>query len=141
MSVGILLVTHSEIGTALLNVALSTFEQCPIIIEHFPVCQNPDPDRLIAKAAELTRKMDTGHGVLVLTDMFGSTPANVAQALQRLELNVQVIAGLNLPMLFRVLNYPHLGLKSLAKKAVEGGKAGIFETPTLLKSKKTISVE
>lgn len=127
MSVGILLITHSGIGAALLNVAFGTFERSPLSITQLSVSRDPDPDHLIALAGQKVRKIDSGDGVLVLTDMFGSTPSNVAQGLQRQGFNVHVITGLNLPMLFRILNYPNLALKQLAKKAVEGGKAGIFE--------------
>jgi len=140
MSVGILLITHSGIGTALLNVAFGTFEHSPLAITQLSVSRDPDPDHLITQAGQLVRRIDSGDGVLVLTDMFGSTPSNVAQGLQQQGYNVHVITGLNLPMLFRILNYPHLALNALAKKAVEGGQAGIFE-PMVFKTKHTVGVE
>lgn len=130
MSVGILLITHSGIGGALLNVAYGTFGQLPLEISHLSVSRDPDPEHLIAQASDLVRKIDAGEGVLVLTDMFGSTPSNVAQGLQSQGFAICVVTGLNLPMLFRVLNYPHLELAQLAKKAVEGGRNGIFEPHT-----------
>ncbi|MGE3318096.1 MAG: PTS sugar transporter subunit IIA [Candidatus Berkiella sp.] len=127
MSVGILLITHSGIGGALLNVAHGTFGQLPLCTTHLSVSRDPEPELLLAKAAQLVRKLDSGSGVLVLTDMFGSTPSNIAQGLQNQGFNIRVITGLNVPMLFRILNYPHLALGPLAKKAVDGGKDGIFE--------------
>ncbi|MGD9591777.1 MAG: PTS sugar transporter subunit IIA [Candidatus Berkiella sp.] len=130
MSVGILLITHSGIGGALLNVASGTFGRLPLEISQLSVSRDPDPDLLIEKASYLVRKLDAGEGVLVLTDMFGSTPSNVAQGLQHQGFAICVVTGLNLPMLFRVLNYPHLELNQLAKKAVSGGKDGIFEPLT-----------
>ncbi len=130
MSVGILLITHSGIGGALLNVASGTFGCLPLEISQLSVSRDPDPDLLITKAGYLVRKLDAGNGVLVLTDMFGSTPSNVAQGLQQQGFAIRVVTGLNLPMLFRVLNYPHLELSQLAKKAVSGGKEGIFEPLT-----------
>jgi PTS system mannose-specific IIA component len=130
MSVGILLITHSGIGGALSNVAHGTFGQLPLEITHMSVSRSPDPDLLVTKASRLLRTLDSGDGVLVLTDMFGSTPSNVSQGLQQAGFEMRVIAGLNLPMLFRVLNYPHLNLSQLAKKAVSGGKDGIFEPLT-----------
>lgn len=154
MSVGILLITHSGIGSALLNVAYGTFERSSLCITQLSVRRDPDPDLLIKEAGRLVRKIDSGDGVLVLTDMFGSTPSNIAQGLQRKGFNVHVITGLNLPMLFRILNYPNLALKALAKKAVEGGKSGIFEPMTeietsmkkkeptkLIKNKLTFGIE
>lgn len=130
MSVGILLITHSGIGGALLNVAYGTFGKLPLEISQLSVSRDPDPELLIAKAGYLVRKLDAGHGVLVLTDMFGSTPSNVAQGLQQQGFAIRVVAGLNLPMLFRVLNYASLELEQLATKAISGGQDGIFEPLT-----------
>jgi PTS system mannose-specific IIA component len=130
MSVGILLITHSGIGCALLNVAHGTFGKLQVNIDHLSVSRDPNPDLLITKAAAMVRKLDDGDGVLVLTDMFGSTPSNVAQGLQHQGFAIRVVTGLNLPMLFRALNYPNLPLAQLAKKAVAGAKDGIFEPLT-----------
>jgi len=130
MNVGILLITHSGIGGALLNVAYGTFGQLPLEISQLSVSRDPEPELLIAKASYLVRKLDSGAGVLVLTDMFGSTPSNIAQDLQHQGLKIQVVAGLNLPMLFRILNYPTLPLEMLSKKALSGGQDGIFEPLT-----------
>lgn len=132
MRVGILLITHSGIGGALLNVAYGTFGQLPLEVSQLSVSRDPEPELLITKAGYLVRKLDSGAGVLVLTDMFGSTPSNVAQGLQQQGFAIRVVAGLNLPMLFRVLNYPILPLEQLAKKAVSGGQEGIFEPMTEL---------
>lgn len=130
MSVGILLITHSGIGGALLNVAYGTFGTLPLEVSQLSVSRDPEPELLVAKAGYLVRKLDSGDGVLVLTDMFGSTPSNVAQGLQQQGFAIQVIAGLNLPMLFRILNYPSLKLDQLAVKAISGGQDGIFEPLT-----------
>jgi mannose PTS system EIIA component len=130
MSVGILLITHSGIGSALLNVAYGTFGRLPLEVSQLSVSRDPEPELLIAQAGYLVRKLDSGDGVLVLTDMFGSTPSNVAQGLLKQGFAIRVLAGVNIPMLFRILNYPHLALSHLAKKAVEGGKEGIFEPLT-----------
>lgn len=130
MSVGILLITHSGIGCALLNVAHGTFGKLQANIDHLSVSRDPNPELLISKAAAMVRKLDDGEGVLVLTDMFGSTPSNVAQGLQHQGYAIRVVTGLNLPMLFRALNYPNLPLAQLAKKAVAGAKDGIFEPLT-----------
>ena len=89
MSVGILLITHSGIGGALLNVAHGTFGKLPLEVAHLSVSRDPEPELFIAKAGNLVRKLDSGRGVLVLTDMFGSTPSNVAQGLQQQGFNVR----------------------------------------------------
>jgi PTS system ascorbate-specific IIA component len=70
--------------------------------------------------------LDQGDGVIVLTDMFGSTPSNIATALTRDNEHVTVIAGVNLPMLVRLMNYPRLSMAQLKDKALSGGREGIF---------------
>jgi mannose PTS system EIIA component len=127
MSVGLLLITHSGIAEALIKVAVGTFGILPLHVTYIAVPMDPDPEELRQKSNSLIKKLDTGQGVLVLTDIFGSTPSNIAQDLQRHSSCIRVVSGLNLPMLFRILNYPHLPLHQMADKAVSGGKTGIFE--------------
>ena len=69
-------------------------------------------------------RLQGGDGVLVLTDMFGSTPSNVASRLMARD-GIQIVSGINLPMLLRVLNYPELGLEELVQKAVSGARDGV----------------
>ena len=76
----------------------------------------------------MIEQLDQGDGVLILTDMYGSTPGNIACALGQNN-RVAVVAGLNLPMLVRVLNYPQLDLHTLAEKAESGGRIGIVPCP------------
>lgn len=128
MSVGILLITHNNIGQALLEVATQTFGCLPLEASLVAVDNNPNPDLLISQSIDLVNKLNSSgkKGVLVLTDMFGSTPSNIAHALYAQNLPIKVISGCNLPMLFRIFNYPTLGLDQLAQKAVNGAKDGIF---------------
>jgi PTS system ascorbate-specific IIA component len=125
MKVGVLIVAHDQLGRVLLDTAIGTIGHCPLPVEILSVTRDMDPDVLIARAKEMTQRLDSGRGVLVLTDMYGSTPGNVACRLQDTE-NVQVVAGVNLPMLFRVFNYPDLDLSGLVEKAVTGGAAGVL---------------
>ena len=125
MKVGVLIVAHDQLGRVLLDTALGTLGESPLPVEVLPVNRDVDPDLLVAKAREMLRRLDSGAGVLVLTDMYGSTPGNVACRLLQ-DGNVQVVAGVNLPMLFRVFNYPNLELSGLVEKAVSGGSAGVL---------------
>lgn len=127
MAVGILLITHSGIGGALLNVVYGTFGQLPLEIAQLSVSRDPDPELLISQANVMIKKLDAGQGVLVLTDMYGSTPSNIAQSLSSNGYGIRLVTGVNLPMLFRILNYPELSLNELAQKAVISGQDGIFE--------------
>jgi PTS system ascorbate-specific IIA component len=130
MKVGVLIVAHDQLGRVLLDTAIGTIGHSPLAVEVLPVSRDMDPDLLLAQARELLQKIDSGAGVLVLTDMYGSTPGNIACRLQEGN-QVQVVAGVNLPMLFRVLNYPNLDLDGLTEKAVSGGSAGVLHCNVL----------
>jgi PTS system ascorbate-specific IIA component len=125
MAVGLLLVTHNQIGRDLLDTAASMLGGVPLPHDALEVRQGGDPDVLREQAASLRAALDEGDGVLVLTDMFGSTPSNIAVDLLQ-HPQCEVITGLSLPMLIRVLNYPGLGLQELVNKALSGGHDGIL---------------
>lgn len=130
MSVALLIVTHGNIGKSIHDAAELVIGSSPLRTAFIPVAENCQPEKSIRDAQRKIAELDTGDGVLILTDMYGSTPSNIACALQHI--NSEVVAGLNLPMLMRVLNYPTLSLHQLADKAVSGGKEGIlvFQTPS-----------
>lgn len=125
MSVGLLLITHNDLGSALLETATKMLGHSPLLAETMAVTLRADPDLLRAQSRQMLKDLDRGQGVLVLTDMFGSTPANIATALRQ-DGKVEVVAGVNLPMLVRVLNYPQLELQALVEKAVSGGRDGVI---------------
>jgi len=125
MSVGILVITHNCTGKCLLESAAETFEQCPIYYEVITAARNCDPEAVARCASAALAHLDTGDGVLVLTDLYGATPSNIATRLLA-NAAVRVVSGLNLSMLIKVMNYASLGLEDLAEKAVLGGREGIF---------------
>lgn len=126
MSVAVLVITHHEIGYALVNALKTTYGNgLPLLLKTFEVRADADPDKLIPELKQIITQLDQGEGVLVLTDLFGSTPSNIAYELQK-ENNIRIVTGLNLPMLIRVMNYPTLSLLELAEKAMKGGQAGII---------------
>jgi PTS system ascorbate-specific IIA component len=127
MSVGLLLITHNHIGAELLKTATATLNNCPLATRVLEVTDTEDPDRLLRQAREWVAQLNSGAGVLVLTDIYGSTPSNIATRLLD-GAAVIVIAGLSLPMLIRVLNYAQLSLPELARKAVSGGCEGIVRS-------------
>ncbi|MFN7096836.1 MAG: PTS sugar transporter subunit IIA, partial [Gammaproteobacteria bacterium] len=110
----------------LLHIAQQTYGELPMPVTPVSVAYDCDPDELYKKIEKFICQAQTNHGVLVLTDMFGSTPCNLARNLEKLS-HVRVITGLNLPMLIRVLNYPTLELTELVSKAVSGGKDGVID--------------
>ena len=125
MSVGLLLITHQNLGETLLQTAQSMLGELPGSCEALAMSLTDDPDMIESTARTRLGLLDSGDGVLILTDMFGSTPANVASRLARGP-SRRVIAGVNLPMLVRVLNYRDLPLSELVNKALSGGHDGIL---------------
>lgn len=126
--VGLLVITHNNVGGALFDAATSVLGSCPMPFEILPVSQNCDPDERFQKAQAYLKKLNQAgedNGVLVITDMYGSTPSNIATKLA--SDNVTIITGVNLPMLVRIMNYPDLSLDKLANKAVSGGQTGVIE--------------
>ena len=126
MSCGLLIITHNQIGEALLETATRMLGFCPLMARTLAVTAESNPDQLREQAQFLARDLNQGDGVLVLTDMFGSTPSNIATSLGK-DREVSVASGINLPMLVRVLNYPHLSLERLTTKALSGGREGILD--------------
>lgn len=126
MAVGILIITHEQIGESFENLACGVMHQCPLQVETLPASRNCDRDMVLEEGKRKIAELDNGDGVLIMTDLFGSTPSNISSMLMK-EGNVQVVAGLNLPMLLRVMNYPHLALDAMRVCALEGGRAGIID--------------
>lgn len=124
MNVGILIITHGEAGAALLQAAVDVLGICPLSTCALAAPTGCDPDKIATEARRAVLDLDSGDGVLVLTDLYGSTPSNIACQLRALS-NVRVVSGLNLPMLIRILNYPKLDLDELLHKAVTGGRDGV----------------
>ncbi|MFN7183226.1 PTS sugar transporter subunit IIA [Thermomonas haemolytica] len=124
MSVGILLVTHEGIGQPLLAVAARLLGRLPLACEAFEVPFDGEPEALLPQASAAMRRVDGGDGVLVLTDLYGATPANLAARLARLGTPVRRVSALSLPMLLRVMNYAELELADLPAVAAAGARSG-----------------
>ncbi len=123
MSVGLLIITHGDIGRSLLDTAVVVMGACPLQTETLGIPMASDPDQQLERAQQYLQQLEQGDGVLILTDLYGSTPSNIACKLCNGK--VAVVTGLNLPMLIRVLNYPALTLHDLAEKAIGGGREGV----------------
>ena len=126
MTVGILLITHEGIGPALLAVASRLLRPLPLKVEAFEVPFDADPDALLPAASAALRRVDGGDGVLILTDLYGATPSNLAARVARLGTPARRVSGLNLPMLLRVLNYPEQALAELPGVAAAGARIGVI---------------
>ena len=124
MSVGLLIVSHGKLGEYLLETATRMLGVCPLATATLSMSFDCDTEAMMARAAEMIVTLDGGGGVLILTDMYGSTPSNIVSHLQG-QHKVQIVSGVSLPMLIRVLNYPRLSLDDLAQKAQSGGRDGV----------------
>ncbi len=125
MAIGILLITHEGIGGAVLAVATRLLNPLPLRVEALEVPFDGDPEQLLPQASAALRRVDGGDGVLVLTDLYGATPSNLAANVAQLGTPVHRVSGLSLPMLLRVLNYAELGLDELPTIAAAGARNGV----------------
>ncbi len=126
MSVGILLVTHCGIGPALLAAAARVLPRLPLPAEALEVPFDADLDALLPLASAALRRVDDGDGVLLMVDVYGASPSNLAGRLARLGTPVRRVAGANLPMLLRVMNYPEQTLDALQSTASVGGRNAVL---------------
>ena len=124
MTCGILLVTHPGVGSSLLEVATRLLRQLPLNAEAFEVPVDADLDAQLPLASAAMRRVEGNDGVLVLTDLYGASPSNLAARLARLGTPVRRVSALSLPMLLRVMNYPEQGLDQLPATAAAGARNG-----------------
>ena len=130
MSVGILLVTHGKLGHFMLDCMRDMIGQLPLASDVLEVRRVQNHEVLINQGNKMIERLDSGDGVLLMTDAFGSTPSNIANKLTKTH-GSPVVSGVNLPMLVRVFNYPGVPLDEMAKIAVEGGQRGIILCPRI----------
>jgi len=122
--IGVLLVTHGEIGTAMLSSANQILGGGAKQVATLSVWRQDDPDDLVLRARDLLEQLDAGDGVLVLTDIFGATPGNVVSRLLA-DNHIEGVSGVSLPMLLRVLTGRNGSLSAAVKRAVSGGAEGV----------------
>ncbi len=122
--IGILIITHGTLGDSLIECAAHVMNKDQEQLACLAVCTHDDPDNLLPKALDLATKLNTGDGVLILSDMYGATPCNIVAKLLQPGL-VEGVAGVNLPMLVRAITYRHESLATLVEKAVSGGREGV----------------
>lgn len=119
--IGILLVTHNGLGDSLIECVRHVMGQVPPNLKALPVLAEDDPQRKEDEARALIAQLDTGDGVLLLSDLFGATPCNVVRRLYQPG-RVEGVSGVNLPMLLRAICYNTRPLAEVAQKALEGGR-------------------
>ena len=122
--IGLFLITHGSLGESLLQCACHVLNQRPPLISQLGVSAQDDPLDLLPLARDTLGRVDSGAGVLLLTDIFGATPANIAAKLLQPG-HVEGISGVNVPMLLRAISYRDKDLETLVTKTVAGGRDGV----------------
>src|SRR6266699_1535456 len=123
--IGILIISHGAFGESLIHSASHVLGKRPLFLRQLGVTVHDDPDDVLPVAQDLIRFLDQGQGVLVLTDLYGATPSNVAAKLL-LPGRVEGISGVNLPMLIRALTYREESLETMIDKAFTGATEGVM---------------
>ena len=118
---GLLLITHQGLGTSLVDCVRHVMGNVPSNLQVLSILADEDPQRKEKEGRALIAQLDSGAGVLVLADMFGATPCNIARRLYQPG-HVEVVAGVNLPMLLRTVCYRDRPLAELVQKALQGGR-------------------
>ena len=126
--IGILLITHGTLGESLIHTAIHVLNKRPARLRQIGVTAQDDPLLLLPQARALVKELNTGDGVLILTDMYGGSPSNVAAKLI-LPGKVEAVAGVSLPMLIRALTYREKSLDVMITKAISGGCEGVLRVP------------
>jgi mannose PTS system EIIA component len=125
MSAAILIVSHGEMGNALIDVAEKMIGHFPVQIDQVGIDFDTPIDQASQQVSTKLEKLNRGEGVLVLTDIFGATPSNVACQFQQSN-KIAIVSGINLPMLLKVVSEPRLSLEEMRNRAIESGKTGII---------------
>jgi mannose PTS system EIIA component len=123
--VAILIVAHEGVGEALLEVLSKILGERPPRVELFPIPISFDLSVHRAALHQAVERLDDGAGVLMLADLVGASPCNLAT--DEIDANARLITGLNLSMLFKLVHQRHLNLDELAERALRGGREGVME--------------
>ena len=125
MAVGVLMVGHEGACAHYGALVRRLLGRDTLRIECYELPFDQPLDAALPSASAALRRADSGEGVLILTDLYGASPSNLAARLTQLGTPARRVAGFNLPMLLRLCNYADQALDELALTAVSGGKTGV----------------
>jgi PTS system ascorbate-specific IIA component len=123
--IGILLITHGTFGESMIQNVCHVLNKRPPLIAQLGVAAQDDPLDVLPLARLLLKEVDGGKGVLIMTDIFGATPANLTLKLLEPR-RIEGVAGLSLPMLLRALTYRDKGMEIMMQKAISGARDGVM---------------
>jgi PTS system mannose-specific IIA component len=133
LAIGLVVVTHSDYGSALHRAAEMIMGSVPGVVT-IGVDTGSEVDATRTRIRDAIREVDRGHGVLVLTDMFGGTPTNLSLSLLNKE-NIEVVTGVNMPMLLKAMSELDRPLGELSSRVSQSGEKGIVVAGELLRKK------
>ncbi len=123
--IGLVILAEKNLGAGLMAAAVHTLGKQPAQLVAMDLDYQAPPERISALLRDSLQKVDTGDGALIMADVYGATHTNVA-CHELVRGRIELITGINLPMLLRVLNYRHLKMDDLIDKALSGGSGGII---------------
>jgi len=123
--IGILILTLGRVGEGLLEEATMIMGKAPEAVSTFTANCNQKPEIILADLKEMLEQFEQCEGILILADIYGATHVNAACQLLEHD-KIELVAGVNLPMLLRILNYRNTSLHEMVELAVSGGKAGVI---------------
>ena len=123
--IGVLIIAHGTLGEALVQAVTHVLGTKPPQFGVFAVSASDDPLLLLPKARAALATYDSGDGALVFSDLYGATPCNLAIKLAQPG-RIEVVSGVNLPMLVRAFTYRTKGMDTLVRKAISGGCEGVL---------------
>jgi PTS system mannose-specific IIA component len=131
--IGLLIISHCDLGKEFLNAAELIMGRLEAA-DSISITQTTESEEMLKTISEKLKALDSGQGVLVLTDMFGGTPSNLSLSFLKEE-KVEVITGVNLPMVIAIAqDRDRLTLSELGEKARQAGKRSIALAGKLLQS-------
>ncbi len=123
--IGLLILAYEGVGNGLVEAASHVLGKRPPRLEALSLNYNETPEYLAVTIRQKISSLDDGAGVIILSDIYGASHTNAACRLLDSG-HIELIAGLNLPMLIRIINYRHLPINDVMEKAMTGGCGGIF---------------
>lgn len=123
--IGVLIIAHDNLGESLVRAVTHVLGGRPPQFEVLSVAATDDPMQLLPGAREQAQRLDTGEGVLIFSDIYGATPSNLASKLVQPG-HMELVAGVNLPMLVRAFTYRTRDMQTMVMKAISGGCEGVL---------------
>ena len=124
MSVALFFITHEGIASNLITIGEAIIQNTNNNLSYFEIPMDANNNIMIEDIEKKLEQLDIEEGVLFITDIYGSTPSNIAQKMADKH-HADLISGVNLPMIIRLLNYRNETVESLIQKTLDGAKKGI----------------